>query len=195
MEDLIQEYKTGRKALRDRVKAIQGRIQEIDDPADEMDLAAEKSLVNGMIRDMTEAISLMKNPHHRLRGVKKDASKRELTIVTMDPAQMSLLNIPEREWDPDEEDYLRKRIRETFELHIQRRMDLLTNKQRSTIQRWIYQEKSISQIARDDGVSRQSVWERLFGNRTHQGALKKLKGEGELHESEYPGHREKDGES
>lgn len=175
MEDLIQEYKQGRTELRGQVKAIKIQIKATDDISDQLDLKHDLSLINSMIRDMTEAISLMKNPMYRLRGSNKDPNKTESKIIFMDPAHLNLLNIPEESWEPDQEDEVRAKIKRELTLVLEKNMNLLTSKQMSTIHRWINLEKSISEIAREDQVSRQSVWERIFGNRTHQGALRKLK--------------------
>lgn len=170
MEKMIQEYKEGRKQLRQLIKDINVRIAAADDEDLLMDLKSDKSIINGMIRDMTEAISLMRSSHYRLRG-----SVQDQKVQVMDPDMIQKLDLPAYKWDPDTESILRDQILEKYWTMIEQRMDLLTNKQRSTLERWISQSKSISDISREDGVSRQAVWVRLFGDRTNRGALRILR--------------------
>ena len=168
MEDLIRQYKDGRKNLRDKAKSLKAHIQESDDTADLMDLKNDLSLINGMIRDMTDVIGLMSSPHHKIRG--------EKNVITMDPHLISAMDLSEKEWDPDNEETIRSKVLDEFETLMRSRMQLLTNKQKSTLHRWIYGGQSLSEIAVDDGVSRQAVWDRIFGNKSHSGALRKLRG-------------------
>lgn len=175
MKDLIREYKQGRADLRKRVTEIKREILATDDESLAFDLKHKKSIFEGMLRDMSDTIKLMENKHHKLRGMSKDANENEFKVITMDPNLISLLNISDVVVDQDDEQELRSRIVDQFGPLIKKRMHLLTAKQRSTLHRWIFEGKRLFEIAQDDGVSRQSVHERLFGNRTHQGAIKKLR--------------------
>lgn len=168
MEDLIRQYREGRKSLRVKAGDLRERIKESDDAADLMDLKSDLSLINGMIRDMTEIIGLMTNSFHRMRDEKK--------IFSMDPHIISQLEHKEDTWDPDQEDSIRSTVFDEFSAQIEQRMDLLTSKQKDTLLRWIFEGKSFSQIALEDGVSRQAVYDRIFGNKSHNGAIKKLRG-------------------
>lgn len=168
MEKLIQEYRKGRSELRLLLRSIDERIAADEDNDLIMDLKNDKSLINGMIRDMTESISLMSSVHYKLRG-----SERKVQL--MDPDMIKDLDLPSYKWDPDTEILLKNQILEKYWTMIEVRMDLLTNKQKSTLERWIISGKGISDISREDGVSRQAVWVRLFGDKTNKGALKILR--------------------
>lgn len=171
MEGLIQEYKVGRKQLRETYKRINQQITLLEDPDDiemVMSLKNDKSLVSGMIRDMTESIKMMKSSHYKLRG-------SEPKMQPMDPKMINDLNLPAYKWNPDSEVFLRNEILDNYRTLIESRMDMLTTKQSSTLERWVHQGKSISDISREDGVSRQAIWVRLFGDRTNKGALRILR--------------------
>lgn len=174
MEDLVEQYREGRRALRELSRSIEKKMELTDDPVDITDLQNDLSLINGMERDMTESISLMLNPKHEMRGESK--------IILMDPAALTssleedqLLKDQTDQEEPSDEDRARVKVMEELGDLIRERMDLLTNKQKSTLHRWIFDEMTISEIAAADGVSRQSVRERIFGNKTHNGAISKLK--------------------
>lgn len=173
MERLILEYKEGRKQLGVMIKDINIKILSAD-PDDDLELIMalrnDKSLINGMIRDMTESISMMKSSHYRLRG-----SVQDQKVQLMDPDMIREMDLPAYKWDPDSEILLRNEILEKYWTIIESRMELLTSKQSSTLERWIQQSKSISDISREDGVSRQAIWIRLFGDRTNKGALRILR--------------------
>jgi hypothetical protein len=170
MDKLIQEYRKGRKDLRLMLKEIDLRISQEEDLEMILTLKNDKSLINGMIRDMTESISLMRSVHHKIRGRATDDK-----VQLMDPEMIQRLEVPAIKWDPDTENILRRQILDKYWGIIESRMDLLTNKQRSTLDRWIIKSTSISDISREDGVSRQAVWVRLFGDRTNKGALRILR--------------------
>jgi hypothetical protein len=167
VHDLIEQYTEGKRQLRKTAKLLKRKIDESDDAADLMDLNNDLSLINGMIRDMTEAIGLMSSPFHKARGERKE--------ILMDPHMISTMDLTEEKWDPTEEDAIRRKVLDEFEMLIKRRIDLLTNKQKSTLIRWIYDVKTFSEIAQEDGVSRQAIWDRIFGNKSHAGALRKLR--------------------
>jgi hypothetical protein len=168
VERLIQEYKETRRILRVVIKKVELRLLETDDEAEEMDLINDLSLLNGMLRDVTEVIGMMQSAYHRPRGQDK--------VVLMDPAMIREMEIPKmREWDPETEGSLRNEVLERYGSVYKSRIHLLTQKQLSTLERWIIQEKSISEISREDGVSRTAVWIRIFGDRTNMGALKILR--------------------
>lgn len=173
MEDLIQEYMEGRRTLAQLSK----RLKQDMEVADENDLELilrikhDQSLVNGMIRDMTESLSIMRSSYYRLRG-----SVQDQRVQYMDPQLIQMMDVPAAaHYDPATEGILRNQIMNDYWSIIERRMDLLTNKQKSTLERWINQGKSISAISREDGVSRQAIWIRLFGDRTNKGALRILR--------------------
>ncbi|HDR3524325.1 hypothetical protein ACTFSJ_27630 [Bacillus cereus group sp. MYBK12-2] len=166
MQELIQEYQESRQILRNQIRQLRQKVFECDDDVELTDLKHDISMMNSMVRDMTESISLMRNPKYELRGKRK--------VVTMDPFEMSGLSITDNR-DPGNESDMRKQIREAYWETIEKNLGFLTTKQRSTLERWIKQKKTISEIAAEDGVSRQSVWERIFGNRSHPGALRKLR--------------------
>lgn len=168
MEDLISQYRSGRKDLRDLSRRLKERAMMADDTALQMEINADRSLVESMIRDMTEAISLMKSPFNQLRG--------SSNVVLIDPHLMSMMEYKEEEcWDPTAEDDLRSKVMDQYQDLIKERLHLLTNKQRSTLKRWIFDEKPFSLIAQEDAVTRQAIFQRIFGNKTHSGALRKLK--------------------
>jgi hypothetical protein len=169
MERLILEYRESRKILRAGIKRTEKRIEYADE-IEVMDLKNDLSLMHSMLRDLTEAISIMRSPFYEYRGQAKDDK-----VIYLDPEKINSLDISPASWDPDTEHIIRSQIRDKYWTMIQSRMDLLTNKQKSTLERWVIQDKSISDISRDDGVSRQAVWVRLFGDRTNKGAMKILR--------------------
>lgn len=166
VKDLIMQYQQGRDELQDEIKKLQGRIRcMVDLGADVDSLKRDLSLLNGMARDMSEAIQMMKSHTHISRGQGK--------IMLMDPYIMSQLQLQVNTDDP--EDHERDRWIQILQDKIQERMQLLTTKQRSTIHRWLFEGKTISQIAREDFVARQCVHQRIYGSKTHPGALGKLR--------------------
>lgn len=168
MKNLIDQYMEGRKDLRQLLRKTEARLHMAADEDEIMDLKNDMSLINGMIRDMTESISMMRSLHYQIRGKAKQNKVQHL-----DPEILDRL-VPAK-WDPEKEDHIRSEIRSNFWHLIQQRMDLLTPKQSTTLERWIHQAKSISDISREDGVSRQAVHVRLFGDRTNKGALRILR--------------------
>jgi len=188
MEDLIREYKQGRADLRIRAREIRQMIESSTergstlDENDVFELKHSLSLYNGMIRGMTETIQLMTNRFYQLRGMSKNGNLTESKEIVMDPALLRLIHIPAPEEETEDgEDKLRESVLQELGSVLERRMDLLTNKQRSTLQRWVVDGKRIFEIAAEDGVTRQAIFQRLFGSKIHLGAVQKLRdGKGEI---------------
>lgn len=178
MEDLISQYKEGRTRLRLGIKERKGEKKDLHKSSRAwIRLEREISLMESMVRDMTESIRLMAVTYGDLR-----AYQDEHRTILMDPIDMQKLNVISVEYDPeliDLEDVLKQEIQQRYGHMIRTRMDQLTNKQRTTLERWISTEdpKTLAEIAREDSVSRQAVWVRLFGDKTNRGALRTLRGE------------------
>lgn len=172
MEDLVGEYKESREKIRRGIRSAKERkkLTKEDEPEREI-IKWDLSQLESMLRDITEIIANMKarRTYADLRGYTGSRT------VLMDPSD--LLEIKASRIGPEAEIYLRNGIKERMGEDVRKRLTLLTIKQQTTLTRWIDQEITISNIAREDNVSRQAVWIRIFGDKTNRGALKILRGD------------------
>lgn len=181
MSDLISQYKEGRASLRLGIRERKQKVIKLKKQSSaRVRMEHEISLLEGMVRDMTEAIRLMAITYGDLRAYS------EKQTFLMDPADIQRLSILATEYNPeleDLEDLLRRQIMTRYGSMMRSRMGQLTIKQRTTLERWIHDEdpRTMAEIAREDSVSRQAVWIRIFGDKTNRGALKTLRGEDDLY--------------
>lgn len=168
MKYLIPSYEKSKDDVRQGIRRINRRLRATKpDTAEWIQLKRDKSIMESMVRDLSDVILMLKN--------QRSTTNRSLRrTITMDPSSMSLLAHPAN-MDEEAETKLRSEIRENFQDVIKERLGSLTLKQGSTLERWIFQGRTMAEIGREDHVSRQAVWVRLFGDKTNRGALRILR--------------------